>query len=246
MSGWYPDPTGRFEYRYHNDRHWTADVSTNGQRYVDPLPAPVAGRADRSPHRPPAPPQDGGGNGIGHRLDGVRHRRPRHRLGPVRRRRRARRRRRRPRPRASPPCAAPSRPAPAAARPSPGSSRARSASSSACSASCSTVYLVRAIERFDDPGPHDAAITSCDRGRHRRRRHGRDHEPQRPPSATTRVRGAPRRRRPATGSASTTSRPARRRRSRPASSGRSATARARSSQVRGPVPFGLDPSIFEE
>ena len=26
MSGWYPDPTGRFEYRYHNDEEWTADV----------------------------------------------------------------------------------------------------------------------------------------------------------------------------------------------------------------------------
>lgn len=34
-AGWYPDPTGRYEYRYHNGRTWTADVSTDGQRYVD-------------------------------------------------------------------------------------------------------------------------------------------------------------------------------------------------------------------
>ena len=54
MAGWYPDPTGRFEYRYHNDRHWTADVSTNGQRYVDPLPTPVAGpTGDRRPAAAP-------------------------------------------------------------------------------------------------------------------------------------------------------------------------------------------------
>ncbi|MET0911248.1 MAG: DUF4190 domain-containing protein, partial [Ilumatobacteraceae bacterium] len=37
-SGWAPDPTGRFEYRYHNDQVWTADVSSAGQRFVDPLP----------------------------------------------------------------------------------------------------------------------------------------------------------------------------------------------------------------
>ncbi|MBA3281891.1 MAG: DUF2510 domain-containing protein, partial [Acidimicrobiia bacterium] len=23
VSGWYPDPTGRFEYRYHNGHAWT-------------------------------------------------------------------------------------------------------------------------------------------------------------------------------------------------------------------------------
>ena len=38
MSGWYPDPTGRFEYRYHNGQAWTTDVSVGGQRYVDPVP----------------------------------------------------------------------------------------------------------------------------------------------------------------------------------------------------------------
>ncbi|NND76233.1 MAG: DUF2510 domain-containing protein [Ilumatobacter sp.] len=34
--GWHPDPTLRFELRYHNGRAWTADVSTGGRRYVDP------------------------------------------------------------------------------------------------------------------------------------------------------------------------------------------------------------------
>lgn len=35
--GWYPDPTGRFETRFHNGVTWTADVANNGQRFVDPL-----------------------------------------------------------------------------------------------------------------------------------------------------------------------------------------------------------------
>lgn len=37
-AGWYPDPSRRFEYRYHNGERWTADVSSGGARYVDPLP----------------------------------------------------------------------------------------------------------------------------------------------------------------------------------------------------------------
>lgn len=41
MSGWYPDPTGRFEYRFHNDQVWTSDVASAGQRFVDPLPSTV-------------------------------------------------------------------------------------------------------------------------------------------------------------------------------------------------------------
>jgi hypothetical protein len=32
---WYPDPSGRYEFRYHNGGTWTADVSSNGERYVD-------------------------------------------------------------------------------------------------------------------------------------------------------------------------------------------------------------------
>ena len=42
---WYPDPTGRFEYRFYNGQQWTADVSVNGHRSVDPFGTamPVAG-----------------------------------------------------------------------------------------------------------------------------------------------------------------------------------------------------------
>jgi hypothetical protein len=35
-AGWHPDPASRFELRYHNGRAWTADVSTDGERFVDP------------------------------------------------------------------------------------------------------------------------------------------------------------------------------------------------------------------
>lgn len=45
-ADWYPDPFGRYEYRFHNGAAWTADVSTQGLRYVDPLGvAPSAGPA---------------------------------------------------------------------------------------------------------------------------------------------------------------------------------------------------------
>ncbi|CAN0350773.1 unnamed protein product, partial [Phaeothamnion confervicola] len=43
--GWYPDPGGRFEFRYHNGQRWTADVSVHGQRYVDDAPPMAAGTA---------------------------------------------------------------------------------------------------------------------------------------------------------------------------------------------------------
>lgn len=42
VSGWLPDPTGRFEYRYHNGTAWTADVATGGQRFVDPVTTPIS------------------------------------------------------------------------------------------------------------------------------------------------------------------------------------------------------------
>lgn len=59
--GWYPDPIGRFEHRYHNGERWTADVAVGGNRYVDPYgttapaapPAWSAGSA-RHPARVPA------------------------------------------------------------------------------------------------------------------------------------------------------------------------------------------------
>ena len=34
--GWYADPLGRFDLRYYNGATWTADVSTGGERFVDP------------------------------------------------------------------------------------------------------------------------------------------------------------------------------------------------------------------
>ena len=34
---WYPDPTGRFEFRYHNGQAWTGDVAVDGDRFLDPL-----------------------------------------------------------------------------------------------------------------------------------------------------------------------------------------------------------------
>jgi hypothetical protein len=37
VPGWYQDPSGRFEHRYHNGAAWTADVATGGRRFVDPL-----------------------------------------------------------------------------------------------------------------------------------------------------------------------------------------------------------------
>ena len=36
-SGWFPDPLERYDHRYFNGAAWTSDVSTGGQRYVDPL-----------------------------------------------------------------------------------------------------------------------------------------------------------------------------------------------------------------
>ncbi len=35
-ADWYPDPLGRFEFRFHNGTEWTADVSRGGTRFVDP------------------------------------------------------------------------------------------------------------------------------------------------------------------------------------------------------------------
>ncbi len=45
MSGWYPDPAGRFELRFHNGEVWTADVASGGRRFVDrqPIDRPPAG-----------------------------------------------------------------------------------------------------------------------------------------------------------------------------------------------------------
>ena len=62
MSGWFPDPTGRFEYRYHNGTAWTADVSSGGRRFVDPMTAPGARVITAPPGAQPT--QARVGNGI--------------------------------------------------------------------------------------------------------------------------------------------------------------------------------------
>ena len=56
QPGWYPDPSGRFEFRFHNGSLWTADVSTNGQRYVDPLGAATQRPVTAVPAAVPAAP----------------------------------------------------------------------------------------------------------------------------------------------------------------------------------------------
>lgn len=61
-ADWYPDPFGRYEYRFHNGAAWTADVSANGIRYVDPLGAAPSPAGRPLPgHVPPgrAPKRDG-------------------------------------------------------------------------------------------------------------------------------------------------------------------------------------------
>lgn len=64
-SGWYPDPRARFELRYHNGLAWTADVSTGGERYVDPLgtrPAPPMSAQPNSGTPPNQPAATGSKN----------------------------------------------------------------------------------------------------------------------------------------------------------------------------------------
>ncbi|MFN8023287.1 MAG: DUF4190 domain-containing protein [Acidimicrobiales bacterium] len=48
-SGWFPDPLGRYDHRWYNGTAWTADVSVDGQRYVDPLPLSAPGPAHQQP-----------------------------------------------------------------------------------------------------------------------------------------------------------------------------------------------------
>jgi hypothetical protein len=39
-AGWYPDPSGRHQYRFFSGYDWTADVVDNGVHASEPLPAP--------------------------------------------------------------------------------------------------------------------------------------------------------------------------------------------------------------
>lgn len=43
--GWLPDPTGRYQFRWFNGQTFTADVSMQGTRFVDPLP--IASQRDQ-------------------------------------------------------------------------------------------------------------------------------------------------------------------------------------------------------
>jgi hypothetical protein len=36
-AGWYADPMRRYDHRYYNGVAWTSDVSSGGQRFVDPM-----------------------------------------------------------------------------------------------------------------------------------------------------------------------------------------------------------------
>ncbi|MGD9995881.1 MAG: DUF2510 domain-containing protein [Ilumatobacteraceae bacterium] len=57
-AGWHADPTGRYEFRWFNGTQWTADVSVDGQRYVDPLnvsPAPMSVVHQHAPDAPTPP-----------------------------------------------------------------------------------------------------------------------------------------------------------------------------------------------
>jgi Protein of unknown function (DUF2510) len=47
-TGWFPDPSARFEFRYFNGESWTADVSAAGRRFVDPLGTPGKRRDGRA------------------------------------------------------------------------------------------------------------------------------------------------------------------------------------------------------
>jgi hypothetical protein len=55
-AGWYPDPASRFELRYHNGVAWTADVSTNGDRFVDPLGTAPSAATQQNPQQNPQRP----------------------------------------------------------------------------------------------------------------------------------------------------------------------------------------------
>jgi len=39
VGEWHPDPSGRYESRYHDGTNWTQHVLANGQQLVDPIPA---------------------------------------------------------------------------------------------------------------------------------------------------------------------------------------------------------------
>ncbi len=70
-AGWFPDPLGRYDHRWFNGSAWTADVSVDGGRFVDPSPfsGPVspADPTATAPTRPSTP----GGTPFGTPIGGV-------------------------------------------------------------------------------------------------------------------------------------------------------------------------------
>lgn len=70
-AGWFPDPLRRYDHRWFNGTTWTADVSVDGARYVDPDPFPSgpvpAGPGPATAAPPPGlpgPPQPAGPPGL--------------------------------------------------------------------------------------------------------------------------------------------------------------------------------------
>ena len=41
LAGWYPDPSGDYEYRYWTGHEWTESVGSFGQAFTDPLVEPL-------------------------------------------------------------------------------------------------------------------------------------------------------------------------------------------------------------
>ncbi|MEQ1700398.1 MAG: FKBP-type peptidyl-prolyl cis-trans isomerase [Ilumatobacteraceae bacterium] len=59
-AGWYPDPTGRFEFRYFDGADWSSSVSRAGQQFVDPPTGPSGPNAPLPSAAPSAPFSPGG------------------------------------------------------------------------------------------------------------------------------------------------------------------------------------------
>lgn len=238
VSGWYPDPTGRFEYRYHNDARWTGDVATNGQRFVDPLPAPGT---PRSPVAGAGQGNQGNGFAVASMVCGI--------VALVI---------------AWIPfvgiiglitaVVGLGLSVPAMRRSRPTGARRGIAIAGVVTSSIGvalgalgialSVYLVRAIDRFEDPGPHDATVTSCREDGRSVVAEGRiTNRSDSTRDYSVHVRLGPGIREwvrvgdvPAGGTGEFSAREV----------GSLSADECEILRVRGPVPFDLDPSVFEE
>lgn len=54
-AGWFPDPLGRYDHRWYNGTSWTADVSIDGRRFVDPVPLDAPAAAVHATQTHPVP-----------------------------------------------------------------------------------------------------------------------------------------------------------------------------------------------